>query len=186
MHVRPLLFAAIISLTLAGTVSSASQQTVFLPLVSTGSRGCTTTTQEARIAELMRSDAEQKRPSLTCNPLLEQVARERARDMAVRKYFGHVNPDGYGPNYIVLKAGYRLPDWWKIEQNPTSNYIEWIAAGTETADETWNLLMKDDHRIGLLALDSFYKDQIYYGIGSYTDSSSNYGTYWVIITAPPE
>jgi uncharacterized protein YkwD len=35
------------------------------------------------------------------DPILTSVARARAEDMAHRRYFSHVNPDGLGPNFLV-------------------------------------------------------------------------------------
>lgn len=65
--------------------------------------------QEERIAVLMTQDPDQKRSSLSYNPILARVARERAADMARRGYFSHVNPDGLGPNFLAAQAGYALP-----------------------------------------------------------------------------
>ena len=47
---------------------------------------------------------------------------ERALDMGTRRYFSHVNPDGYGPNYLVQQAGYALPSFYG--QEPDANNIE--------------------------------------------------------------
>jgi len=85
------------------------------------------TNEERLIASLMWNTSAQGRPYLSCDPILTQVARARAYDMANRGYFDHVNPDGIGPNYLVEQAGYRLPDWWG--DHPSANYIEYIAAG---------------------------------------------------------
>ena len=41
------------------------------------------------------------------------------------------------------------------------------------------------HRTHLLASSSFYRDQVNFGIGSYSDPSSPFRRYWVVITAPP-
>jgi hypothetical protein len=139
--------------------------------------------QEAALADLLVHDPGQTRGPMTLDPILSQVARERAADMANRGYFGHVNPDGQGPNALVAAAGYVLPAWWG--NSPTDNFIESIAAGRSVAADTWaDLMASTPHRTHLLAIDSFYRNQTSYGVG-YATSPGNYRYYWVIITAPP-
>jgi List-Bact-rpt repeat protein/cysteine-rich secretory family protein len=141
--------------------------------------------EEQAIASFMASDPSQHRPFLKLDPILEQVARARAKDMAVRNYVAHVNPDGFGPNYLVRQAGYQLPAWWGT--SPTDNFIESISAGYTTASDAWQAWMgSTPHRTHLLALDPFYANQTSYGVGFYYDPSSTYQYYWVVITAPPQ
>lgn len=155
---------------------------VYLPILYNPS--CLTAAQEIQLAQLLVEDPQQQRPSLTCNNILAQVAHARAADMAEREYFDHVNPDGYGPNYLVEQAGYILPDFYG--DDPQANYIESIAAGNSTVDATWQQWMNSPgHREHLLALNNFYKDQIEYGVGYAYDPNSPYRHYWVIITARP-
>ncbi|MCB0211147.1 MAG: CAP domain-containing protein [Anaerolineae bacterium] len=136
------------------------------------------------LAELLEQDPGQKRPSLTCNSILAQVAHARAADMAQREYFSHVNPDGHGPNYLVEEAGYILPSFYS--DDPAANNIESIAAGRSTAEATWEQWMaSSSHRTHLLGLDSFFAEQIEYGVGYVYDADSPYGHYWVVITAKP-
>lgn len=140
--------------------------------------------QEAEIASYMKVEPGQRRPALIYDPILAQVARARAADMAARNYFSHVNPDGIGPNYLVQQAGYVLPDWWG--KALTSNYIESIAAGQTTSAATWSSWMgSSGHRTHLLATDAFYADQTRYGVGYFYSATSTYKHYWVVLTAPP-
>jgi uncharacterized protein YkwD len=156
---------------------------VYLPLVA--KQDCQANANEARIAELMRSDPQQQRPSLTCHPILAQVARERAEDMAARRYFAHVNPDGYGPNCLVIQAGYPLPAWYA--PCPAGNNIESIAGGYSTPDSTWQGWMNSSpHRTHLLGLHPFFAEQVEYGVGYAYDADSPYRHYWVVITARRE
>ena len=105
--------------------------------------------------------------------------------MSGSEYFGHVNPDGYGPNYLVRQAGYPLPTWY--DPAPDGNNIESIAAGYPTPDAVWNAWMTSPaHRNHLLGLDPFWADQIEYGIGYVYDPESDYDHYWVVITAYKE
>jgi uncharacterized protein YkwD len=138
---------------------------------------------EAAVLAKMASHPEQRRPSLTCDPILASVARARAEDMADRDYFGHVNPDGIGPNYLVEKAGFALPEWYDHDRD--ANNIESIAAGFGTANEAWAAWMESNgHRTHLLALDSFYAQQVKVGVGYASAPGTRFEHYWVIISAP--
>lgn len=157
---------------------------VYLPIISRAPT-CLLNAQEQQIAEYMRTHPEQQRASLTCDPILAQVARARAQDMADRAYFGHTNPDGFGPNYLVRQAGYPLPGWYG--NAPDSNNIESIAAGKATAADTWNQWMGSaGHRTHLLGQHPFWAEQIEYGIGYVAKPGSPYTHYWVAITAKRE
>lgn len=159
-----------------------------LALLATASPGFADSilnSQEQAIAQKMTGDSNQGRPFMTLSPVLAQVARARARDMAQRNYFDHVNPDHVGPNYLVRQAGYVLPAWW--DTDPKANYIESIAAGNSSADDTWRQWMTSpDHRIHILGQNAFYASETSYGVGYYYNPNSTYQHYWVIITAPPQ
>lgn len=155
----------------------------YLPLIARNFP-CLVHPEEEDLARYMIEHPEQQRPSLTCHPILAQVARERAEDMARRHYFGHVNPDGYGPNYLVRQAGYVLPSYY--DTDPEANNIESIAAGYPTAEAAWNAWMSSEgHRTHLLGLHPFFAEQIEYGVGYAYDPASPYVYYWVVITAKP-
>lgn len=141
--------------------------------------------EERELAARLTGDRGQRRDRarMHADPILTAVARARAEDMAKRRYFSHVNPDGIGPNWLVRSAGYTLPPSWA---GRSSNFIESIGAGYATAEAAWEGWMNShSHRTHLLASSSFYRDQTNFGIGSYTDPSSPLRRYWVIITAPP-
>jgi len=154
-----------------------------LPLVAQ-SPSCSLSLEEQQLALYMIQHPDQQRPSLACHPILARVARERAEDMARRRYFGHTNPDGFGPNYLVRQAGYVLPSYYGTE--PDANNIESIAGGYPTADATWQGWMgSSGHRDHLLGLNAFWAEQIEYGVGYAYDATSPYRHYWVVITAKP-
>jgi hypothetical protein len=141
--------------------------------------------EEQELANRLVADRGQHRDKsrMTLDPILTSVARARAQDMATRRYFSHVNPDGLGPNFLVRAAGYALPSGWS---GRSGNFIESIGAGQSTAGEAWEAWMRSPmHRTHLLAQGSFYRNQTNFGIGSYSDPSSPFRRYWVIITAPP-
>jgi len=165
---------------------------LFLPLVASDHAvveppkpiPCQLNQKEQEFGELLVNDPNQERPSLTCHGILARAARERAEDMAQRDYFGHVNPDGYGPNYLVIKAGYILPEWY--DKSIDVNNIESIAAGWDTASATWlDLVASESHRTHLLGDNSFYAAQVEFGIGYAYNPDSEYEFYWVVITAEP-
>jgi hypothetical protein len=141
--------------------------------------------QEQAIATAMITNPGQGRPALVLDPVIEAVARARAKDMAVRNYFSHVNPDGVAANFLLTQAGYQLPSWWGTD--PTANYVESIAAGYSSPSATWTQWMNSPpHEEHLLAQNSFFASETHYGVGYYYDPNSTYQYYWVVITAPPE
>lgn len=131
------------------------------------------------------SNPHQGRPELILDPIIENVARARAKDMADRGYFAHVNPDGNAANYLLKQAGYVLPSWWPTARD--INNVESIAAGYSEASSTWTAWMNSpEHKQHLLAQLDFYKSETHYGVGYYAKPGSPYVYYWVVITAPPQ
>lgn len=171
-------------------VSPLAGQAVYLPMISAGTVAaanvtCDLNAEETAILQLMKADPNQGRDEVRCNPVLAEVARERAKDMATRRYFDHVNPDGHGPNYIVLQAGYHLPDWY--DHSDRANNIESIGGGFKDAGAMWQAWLGSEyHRVHVLATVSFYADQEEVGVGYYSDENSPYGKYWVVLSAPEE
>ena len=148
---------------------------VYLPLVSIENQ-CGFNTEEQTFADIMINDPNQQRAFLVCDPILAQVARDRAFDIGTRNYFSHTNPDGYGPNYLVQQAGYILPSYYN--QTLTGNNIEPICGGSSTASDAWNAMMgSNGHRSHLLGLDPFFAEQTDYGIGYDHIPGSIYGHY---------
>jgi uncharacterized protein YkwD len=161
---------------------------LFLPLVTktesiaASDPACQLNDQEKRIEELARSHTEQQRAKMSCNPTLAAVARARAEDMGRRAYFGHVNPDGQGPNYFARQAGYVLPASYSQDLN--GNNIESIGAGPNNADGMWEAWMvSTKHTTHILGKTDFFAEQIEYGIGFAQVPGSPYQYYWVFISA---
>ncbi len=116
--------------------------------------------------------AQNTKPSsiqLQWNEVLAKVAEERALDMAKRKYFAHVNPEGYGVNVLINKAGYTLDKTWV--KNKRDNYFESIVMNCEDGEDGIKLLIKDEgipshgHRVHLLGLDEWNGSLTDIGIG---------------------
>jgi uncharacterized protein YkwD len=132
----------------------------------------------------MRNDPQQQRSSLICNAILVQVAREKALDMATRGYFGHTNPDGYGPNFLVEQAGYLLPSYYN--HTPSGNNIESLAGGYSNADDVWQAWIgSSTHRTHVLGEHPFFAEQVDYGVGHIYDAASSHKHYWVLLSARP-
>lgn len=145
---------------------------------------CQLSAEEEAMAYLLTTSPDQQRPTLVCNAELTAIARSRAEDMAHRAYFAHVNPDGYGPNYLAQQTGYVLPSFY--DQSPTGNNIESIGGGTNNAEAMWEAWMNSEkHSTHLLGANPFFKDQSEYGIGFIQSDDSQYKFYWVILSAQP-
>lgn len=138
--------------------------------------------QEQEIEHLLITDPGQKRSKLELSVALSQAARRRAQDMADRGYFHHTNPDGFGPNCIVLQQEFVLPDHYNFSN--TANNVETIAGGYSVMADAWTaLLSSSSHAAHLLGEGSFYAAQTKYGIGYVNAPGSPYGHYLVIIIA---
>lgn len=126
--------------------------------------------------------------TLNWNDTLAGVAQAKAYDLANRDYFAHVDPDGYGINYFINKAGYKLtPAWLKEKSN---NFFESLSAGRATGEEAIKTLVMDKntaglgHRIALLGLNDWNAKATDIGIGfARCDEGSKYKTYTCVIIA---
>jgi uncharacterized protein YkwD len=145
---------------------------------------CELNEEEAQMAALLTGAPDQQRANISCNPLLAEVARSRAADMAARGYFGHVNPDGIGPNHLAEEGGYQLPE--SYDHSLTGNNIESIGAGTADVDTMWQGWMASEHHAShLLGQVAFFQEQTEYGIGFVRQAGSPYQFYWVVLIAKP-
>ena len=82
------------------------------------------------------------RHALKWNDTLAKVAQAKAEDLAKNNYFDHVDPKGYGLNYHVAKAGYKLPEGWL--DDPSANYVESLAAGSANPKASIIQLLNDN------------------------------------------
>jgi hypothetical protein len=131
----------------------------------------------------------ESRHALKWNDTLAKVAQTKAEDLAKNNYFDHVDLKGFGSNYYVAKAGYKLPNGWL--DDPSANYIESLAAGSKTPKASIIQLLNDGepdhskagHRIHLLGMNEFYSNNVDIGIGWVNDPKSKYKTYLVVVIA---
>lgn len=132
---------------------------------------------------LVRKHAQQGRGVIKYDPLLCKVARAKAKDMIVRNFFNHTDPSGRGPNYMLAKAGYRLPSYYSNERD--GNNVESIAKLTGGPKDAFILFLKSPaHRTHVLAEDQFYKAQTRIGVGSYTSKKAPFYKTFVFLSAP--
>ena len=127
---------------------------------------------------------------LIWNDTLAKVAAKKAKEMAIKNYFNHVDQKGYGLNYYINKSGYSLPKEWLDKKS--NNFFESICAGDKTPKEGIISLLNDEgikkhtragHRVHLLSISEFYQSNVDIGIGWYSDPNSYYKTYMVVVIA---
>ena len=128
------------------------------------------------------------RTRLAWNDTLAEVAEHKAFDMAQHNYFDHVDRKGYGINYYIEKAGYRMDDMWT--KNPKNNFFESLCGGDETGEQVIIDLITDKdveslkHRKHLLGVGEWYSTLKDIGIGfARREEGSFYTTYISIIIA---
>lgn len=109
-------------------------------------------------------------PALTLLPGLECAARVHSRDMVVRDFFDHDNPDGDGPAERMIAAGVELGSWG-----------ENIAAGSATAEAAVAQWMDSDGHCANFMNPNFR----YIGIGYFP--GGEWGHYWTatLMVGPP-
>ena len=129
-----------------------------------------------------------KKHPLKWNDTLAAVAEAKAIDMATRQYVGHVDPDGYGMNHFINKAGYKLKDKWLTAKE--ANYFESIAAGAPNGEAAIRNLVIDKnvptlgHRKHLLGLDEWNAPMVDIGIGyARPDGNKPYLSYVCVLIA---
>lgn len=102
-------------------------------------------------------------PALTLDARLHCAARRHSWDMGERNFYGHVNPEGEGPDARIMQAGYT--GWAAVGEN--------IAAGSADPTEIFNGWMASDaHCANIMNLQ--YK---HFGIGFY-EGPGDYVHYW--------
>lgn len=134
----------------------------------------------------MANDPRQGRSVCLWNDLLAKVAQARVECMARDGWFGHVDPEGLGPNYDVREAGYKLPGWYETARD--ANNVESIACGgTGELEQIWEgFLRSPTHRRHILGETDFFKAQTQVGVGFIFDEQSKSKFYWSVLSAPME
>jgi glutaredoxin/uncharacterized protein YkwD/peroxiredoxin len=118
------------------------------------------------------------RANVVWNANLIKAAEAKAMDMAKRKYFDHVDPDGNGMNILMHRAGYTLASSLLI--NNSDNSFESIGMGFIDGSAAIKGLVIDagvptlGHRRHLLGIDDFWSNCVDIGIGMVSDGSTIY------------
>jgi hypothetical protein len=127
-------------------------------------------------------------PDLHWNDTLAMVAQSRALDMAQNDYFGHVDKAGYGINYYINKAGYKLDDTY-LKKNKADDF-EAIIASQQSGENAIAAMIVDNSesdlasRKLLLAMTDFSKGLQDIGIGFvHGTKDTKYRYYTVVIIA---
>ena len=162
---------------------------------------------EEILARMIIGHPEQQRGEMVYDPHLHLVARAKVLDMARRKYKGHVDPDGFGPNHVVRSLGYEFPPHYSKGKN-ANNIESFVWSGLKTRGDEVELTQDPTevaadfvkwwynsprHKKHLLG-QGFNADQTRFGIGYAqveTDKRRSSGrrqaisSYAVFISAPP-
>lgn len=125
--------------------------------------------------------------ALHWNDTLAGVAEAKAMDMARRNYCSHVNPEGYGINYLIQQSGYSLnPAWIKDKKE---NFFESISVGASTGKEAVDNLVLDTNdasfgdRNHLLGIGNWDSSLVDVGIGFVKCDAGKHQSYACIIVA---
>lgn len=162
-----------------------SEENVFIPVVSVAPAKtfpCGLNQKSYELTQALIHYLSQERPVIICDEKLVKAAQAHAEDMARNDYLEHENLYGMTPNERVREAGYALPDFYVGR----GNNLESIAGGTETAQETLELLVNStDHVDHILGRTEFYRSQKHIGVGYYATKphDSAYWFYWVVLMA---
>lgn len=130
----------------------------------------------------------QGRKSMQRNSLLDLAAQNKAIDMATRHYFSHTSPDGVSANANIRSVGYRLPDWYPIDDNNCESWA--LVSGNPEpklgivgyAIKMWKA--SPVHFKHIFGQDDFYAGQECVGVGV-ADTHVG-GTIFVFISCPCE
>ncbi len=125
-------------------------------------------------------------PDLRWSDTLAAVAEQKALDMAQKDYFGSVDKDGYGINYYINKAGYRLDD--EYLKHKRADDFEVFIGGYQSGEEAIGAMITDkDESDGasrkfLLGMTDFSKGLHDIGIGFVKGTKdTKYRFYTVVI-----
>lgn len=113
----------------------------------------------ALVAQSNAARAAADLPKLKISPLLEEAARRKAQDMALKGYFAHYGPDGTAPWSWISATGYA---YQYAGENLAVNFMEssdvtdaWLASPAHRA----NILSAKYTEIGIATAPGVYKGQ---------------------------
>jgi len=125
---------------------------------------------------------------LTWNDTLAMVAQNKALDMAQKDYFGSVDKDGFGINYYINKAGYRIDTVWR-KHNKADNFAAFDGGAPSGPDAIREIVVGKPSTVGdgkelLLGMGDFNSTLVDCGVGFvHGIKETKYRTYTCIIIA---
>jgi uncharacterized protein YkwD len=129
---------------------------------------------------LIRADPEQRRALLAWDQRLANVAAARVADMQLRHWYGHIDPDGHGPNWWLLEAGIKLPA--DYERKATANNCESLTNNSDHAADAWAALRSSPpHRAHLLG-EGWFGGQHRMGVACGKGYDHDNWYLWVVLT----
>lgn len=135
------------------------------------------------LAFLIMSHKDQKRVNLSCNPILAQVAAQKAHEMAETGKVSHEGPGGT-PNARLIEAGYKLDLPSGVVG---TNFVESVMGGSPHAEEVLDYFSSSYvHRIHIFGEHPFYLEQTEIGVGYAREWFSPHVDYWVVYIAKPK
>lgn len=110
------------------------------------------------LVDLTNNDRhEQNLGGLTVNPVLEEAARLKAKDMVDRGYFAHVSPDGKDSWYWFKQVGYVFSDAGENLAVDFSDSTEVENAWMNSPSHRANILNGRYTEVGIAVVDGMYR-----------------------------
>ncbi len=136
--------------------------------------------EEARkLADFIIQSNAQLRDQIYCDPLLTQLAEEKAHEMARFNLVSHTI--SVGANQRLKEGGFPLPRYYPLFW---ANNVEAIQGGASNAQQAFELFMQSrGHRTHLMGEHPFYRTQSHMGIAHIRSPHSAHLDYWVVYIA---
>lgn len=135
--------------------------------------------QARKLAELIINSHAQQREHIYCDPLLSQLAEEKAQEMARFNLVSHTI--SVGANQRLKEGGYPLPRYYPLFW---ANNVEAIQGGASHAEQVFDEFMQSrGHRTHLMGEHPFYRSQSHIGIAHIRSPHSAHLDYWVVYIA---
>lgn len=140
---------------------------------------CGNNFESRTLAELIVTSNQQQRKYLVCDPLLTQLAEEKALEMAEHSMVSHTI--SIGANQRLKEGGFKLPRFYPLF---SANNVEAIQGGADSAEKSFQNFMNSlGHRRHLLGEHPFYQGQSHIGVAYVRSKHSAHLDYWVVYIA---
>lgn len=140
---------------------------------------CGNNEQARKLATMIIQSPKQQRDRMICDPLLSQLAQEKAEEMARFSMVSHTI--SVGANQRLREGGFSLPRYYPMFWG---NNVEAIQGGAPDATHVFQAFMESKgHRTHLMGEHSFYRSQTHIGIAHVRSPHSAHLDYWVVYIA---